>query len=92
MTYHRKFLEAESFHDLDAIQRHRALGIVLVIFAAFGFTAVAVTAQVGDHESILLGQIGSDLDQVACDCGAPCSSRTGGPWPPDTTWIVAPEV
>src|SRR5207237_2144726 len=27
-----------------------------------------------------------------CDCGAPCSNKSGGPWPPITPLIVAPDV
>ena len=40
----------------------------------------------------VLASSGATSRHEMCDCGAPCSSRIGGPDPPCTTLISAPVV
>ena len=53
-----ELLEPELAHDLDLIERHRALGVVGVILAVRRLAAVAVATQVGDDDGVVLGEIG----------------------------------
>jgi len=53
---------AEPLHHLDLILRHRAEGIVDIVFAAvFGAYAVAITSEVGGDHMKILGQPRRDL-------------------------------
>ena len=55
-----ELVEAEALHDLDLIERHRALRVVGVILAVRRLAAVAVAAQVGHDDRVVLRQVGRD--------------------------------
>jgi hypothetical protein len=58
---HGEFLETKRSHDLGLILGHGALRIGLVIVATGRLGAVAVAAQVGQHDGEAFGQGGRDL-------------------------------
>ena len=89
----REAVEAVVVHDLDHVERHRALRVVGVVLAVGRLAAVAVAAQVRhDHRVILARTAARRCAMRRATAGAPWISRSGGPSPPLTTLIVAPEV
>src|SRR5512139_3367131 len=57
---HRETLEAEMLHDLDLVERHRALRIETVLVVARDLAAVAVTAQIRDDDGVIAREIARD--------------------------------
>jgi hypothetical protein len=57
----REPLEAEVAHDQRLVPGHRGLGVALVAGAARRLAAVAVPAQVGQHDPMTLGEDGRDV-------------------------------
>ena len=58
---HGEALEAEFAHHQDLVVGHRALGVGVMGGAAGRLAAVAVTAQVGEDDHVVLGQDGGDV-------------------------------
>ena len=57
---HRELVEAEALHDLDLVERHRALRVVRVVLAVGRLAAVAVAAQVGHDHRVVLRELRRD--------------------------------
>src|SRR5690349_8986557 len=57
---HGEPLEAEVPHDLDLIERHRALRIELVLLVARDLAAVAVTAEIRDDDGVVACELARD--------------------------------
>src|SRR6187401_171169 len=57
VAYTHEALEAEVPHDLDLIERHRALRIKTVLVVARDLAAVAVTAQIRDHDGVVAREL-----------------------------------
>ncbi len=53
---HHELLEAEMGHDLDAVERHVAEGIGLVLLAARRLRRIAIAAQIDRDDGELLRQ------------------------------------
>ena len=93
MADDRESAEAELSHDLDLILRHRALRIAGVIVAVGRLAAIAVAAQISRDDSEVASPVaGATNRHSRCVCGQPCRSNSGGPLPPITPWMLAPEV
>src|SRR5512145_1998671 len=57
---HAEALEAEMPHDLDLIERHRALGVEVVLAVAHDLAAVAVTAQIRRDDGVVARELACD--------------------------------
>src|ERR1700693_399496 len=61
VSHDGKFRESQMFHHFDLILRHGALRISGVILPTRRLAAVAVSAEIGDHQIEVLSQQRCDL-------------------------------
>src|SRR5579871_1293091 len=88
---HEELPVAEVLHDIDAVLRHGPLRVIRVPFPV-GRLAESPYPRRSHITSVKsFASSGAIRRQVIKDCGAPWNRRTGGPAPPITALISAPE-
>ena len=85
-------VEAERRHHLDLVLRHGAERIAGMIVAARRLFGIAVAAQIGATTVNSRASGGATLCHDRCVNGLPCISSSGGPLPPVTVTMRAPQV
>src|SRR5688572_19028881 len=76
---HAEALEAEMPHDLDLIERHRALGVEVVLAVADDLAAVAVTAQIGRDDGVVARELACDRGPRDAALGRAVKEQHGRP-------------
>ncbi len=82
MATNEKTHVAQAAHQLKDIERHDALAVWGVVSTAIRLVAVAIATQIRHDQRVMGRRFGAIRCHIACVCGKPCNSSSGGPRPP----------